>query len=395
MRVRYRRRVRGDERRRLPNPLTVGTASMRRQRSAVVAIAVSLTFAASAHAQQVIEIDYDAGRTIIDDEWRSMGSLVLAVDEARAILYMNDAEEPHGVMAFSMETGEWVRTIATPEGDGPHEFSQGRTGMTIAPGGGLYVAGLVRVVEFSSLGEPLATWRPVVPTSKHVCALGGQPAVPTQNGVVRRSDDIADERIGSRVTDGHAIIAATVDEARTAGDLLWSSRIACTADRAFVVMSYDVGPDTVFAYSRRGEEAGVPVPTVFTDRGAGCVKRTRSMYGAVIREEPCPGWNEDLYPSLDRLDNLVLASRDHRTPGAVIDPRTGCHTVLRAPRADAAYRFARIYCDSALVFTHDGRRETRGERTVLVVDPGATKVTLHPLRRISGDPCIGMLPTVN
>lgn len=119
------------------------------------------------------------------------------------------------------------------------------------------------------------------------------------------------------------------------------------------------------------------------------------MYGAVIREEPCPGWNEDLYPSLDRLDNLVLASREPQNPkGPSSTPEPGAMRCFAPHGRTPPTGFVRIYRDSALVFTHDGRRETRGERTVLVVDQGATKVTLHPLRRISGAPCIGMLLTV-
>ena len=66
-----------------------------------------------------------AGRTIIDDQWRSMGSVTLAVDHDRGILYVNDAEEPEGIMAFSLSTGERIRVLPAREGDGPHEFSQG------------------------------------------------------------------------------------------------------------------------------------------------------------------------------------------------------------------------------------------------------------------------------
>ena len=57
------------------------------------------------HAQQVLEIDLEAGRTVIDSEFRSMGRRVLAIDRDREILYVNDREEPHGIMAFSLENG--------------------------------------------------------------------------------------------------------------------------------------------------------------------------------------------------------------------------------------------------------------------------------------------------
>ena len=121
----------------------------------LLALAATLG-APAAHAQQVLEIDTVAGRIIIDDEWRAMETIQdLVLDRNRAIIYVNDAEEPEGVMAFSLETGEWLRTIRTPTGDGPFELSRGKTGMALAGGGGLYVSGYVRVLEFDSLGAPV------------------------------------------------------------------------------------------------------------------------------------------------------------------------------------------------------------------------------------------------
>ncbi len=88
-----------------------------------------------------------------------MGSVVLAVDHDRGILYVNDAEEPEGIMAFSLATGERIRVLPALEGDGPHEFSQRHSGMTMGPGGRLYVSGVLRVVEFDSTGVPVSSWR--------------------------------------------------------------------------------------------------------------------------------------------------------------------------------------------------------------------------------------------
>ena len=114
----------------------------------------------TAAAQQILEVDLSAGRTIIDDQWRSMGSIILAVDHDRGILYVNDAEEPEGIMAFSLATGERIRVLPAREGDGPHEFSQGHSGMTMGPAGRLYVSGLLRVIEFDSTGVPVSSWTP-------------------------------------------------------------------------------------------------------------------------------------------------------------------------------------------------------------------------------------------
>ena len=122
-----------------------------------VAVLAYLLTPAVGTGQQVLEIDYDAGRVIIDDEWRGLKSYFVAVDWDRNILYTADSEEPEGIMAFSLETGEWIRTISTPRGDGPHEFSGGRRGIAIAPRGGLYVSGHLRVIEYTAEGTHPST----------------------------------------------------------------------------------------------------------------------------------------------------------------------------------------------------------------------------------------------
>ncbi|MCY4571572.1 MAG: hypothetical protein OXF01_02120, partial [Gemmatimonadetes bacterium] len=102
----------------------------------------------------MLEIDTTVGRIIIDDEWRAIRTIGdMPLDRTRAILYANDDEEPEAVMAFSLETGEWIRTIPTPEGGGPRELERGMSGMTLGRDGRLYVAGYVRVLEFDPLGQ--------------------------------------------------------------------------------------------------------------------------------------------------------------------------------------------------------------------------------------------------
>ena len=221
--------------------------------------------APTAAAQQILEVDLSAGRTIIDDQWRSMGSIILAVDHDRGILYVNDAEEPEGIMAFSLSTGERIRVLPAREGDGPHEFSEGHSGMTMGPGGRLYVSGLLRVIEFDSTGVPVSSWTPRAPTSKLVCNLGGQPAIPAQNGVIRRGPGGADEGIGPNVVNSHVLMARDREESSAISDRIWSARIACTDDAAYVAMNYLAGPDTVFVCHRNGEEGRLPVPTEFTE----------------------------------------------------------------------------------------------------------------------------------
>ena len=358
--------------------------------------------APAATAQQVIEIDLGAGRTIIDEQWRSMGSRVLALDRDRGILYVNDDEEPEGIMAFSLATGERIRTMLARRGDGPFEFSQGHTGMAVAPAGGLYVSGLLRVVEYDVNGDAVNSWRPRVPTSLLVCSFGGAPAVAAQYGVVRRGADGQDEGFGASVVMGTGIVAQTREQGLAMGDLLWDSRIACTDEAAYVVMSHGEGPDSVFVYRRDGGDGSLAVPTDFTEDLPECFQwgqfgsSATTPTGPTTPRVPCPTWNQNLYPSVDEQGNIALMGYHREIAGALVDPDTGCYAVLRKPNRDRAADVARIYQDSALVFTLDtGEGTVGGQATTIMYSGSASRVSLHPLRRASGEPCPGMLPSVN
>ena len=343
-----------------------------------------------AEAQQVVEVDFEAGRTIIDDEWRSMFHHDLAVDWARNILYVRDDEEPEGIMAFSLETGEWIRTIPTPTGDGPQELTHGFRDVAIARGGGVYVSGLLRVIEFDALGVFVRSWTPEAPTREGVCDFAGSPAVPTQGGVVRRGSD-GDESVGPVLANGRALKAATVDDGVSISRRLMSSRIACSEDVAYVVSSYDTGPDSVFTYRRGDEEGRIAVPTDFIEED--CV-RAATVNGVTLRRE-CPVWSERLRPSFDDLGNLVLFGNDKTVQGAIINPETGCYAMVRTP-SNRIHRVARIHADSALVFRPDTGREYiegLGEMEVTYGN-SATGLMMSPLRRVSGEPCSGMLSSV-
>ena len=56
---------------------------------------------------------------------------------------------------------------------------------------------------------------------------------------------------------------------------------------------------------------------------------------------------------------------------------------------------AGIHRDSAVVAYSYREDSVEGGRPVYDYFAYANKVVLHPLRRVSGEPCSGMLPTVN
>ena len=359
-------------------------------------LAVGMAFAApAAGAQQIVEIDLEAGRTIIDDEWRSMYSGLIAVDWDRDILYVEDDEEPEGIMTFSLETGEWIRTIPTPEGDGPWEFPQGARGMDIAPRGGLYVSGFIRVIEYDPDGTAIDSWRPEPPASGRVCNFDGAPAVPTFRGLVRRGPDGTSEGVGP--TQAANLVNPVSRERLRRPEAQWTTatRVVCTDDAAYVVMTYDEGPDSVVVYHRSGEVGRLPVPAEGAIEGECMMGETRSSSGRVVQPaRPCPHWSLRAQPSLDDLGNLVLFGMDTRTNGAIIDPDTGCYALVRAT-GDRRFSPERIHADSALVFRHAVTMTTEQGRTVQTIHANSTNgVSLHPLRRVSGEPCPGMLPSL-
>ena len=343
----------------------------------------------SADAQQVLEINYSAGRTVIDDEWRAI-RYQSAIDHGRGILYVRDYEEPEGVMAFSLETGEWLRTIRAATGGGPLELPHGISGLSVAPDGRLYIAGKTRVIEFDPDGVHLSTWTPHAPPRFGlVCDLGGQPAVPTVGGVVRRGDDGADQPVGPRVAQiGLDPEDGAVDESMSdeISRLLMTARMGCTPEAAFVATEYDDHTDSIAIYYRESNREGrLPIP-------ADLAREQRQTVGPRV--------------ATDGRGNLVLIGvsvilqdrsqgRGVSLMGAVVDPWTGCHAIVRNPEPYMrAQSFRGIYRDSAVVALRYHEETRENGRRVVTFHQYANKVTLYPLRRISGDPCPGMLPSV-
>ena len=283
----------------------------------------------------------------------------IAVDWTENALYVTDAEEPDGIMVFSLVTGEWLRTIATPRGEGPNEFPYRRRQMAVSPTGGLYVSAYLSVVEFDRVGTPVGSWGPDSPPTTSVCNLGGAPAVPSQGGVVRRGPD-GNEGIGSIRADGQFASAGPNESAEVLTMQIMRARLACTNDRAYVVLSYDVGPDSVFVYHRDGTESRVMLP---------------AEGGDSFRH---------LSPSLDTRGNLSLFGLGSRYHGVIMDLKTGCHTLVRN-RTKLHYVPMRVKGDSVLVFHSHVNDDVVDGRVVHSYRSTAKGVSVRPLRRVTGE----------
>lgn len=347
------------------------------------ALLLTVLAASPAGAQQIVEVDYEAGRTILDSEWRSMRMAPVVVDWDRARFYVRDAEEPDGIMVFSLESGDHLHTIPTPRGDGPFEFSQGIRSMALTGDGGLHVAGLVRVVTYDANYEPVSTWTPQAHPRSGVCDLGDKPAVPVRGGVLRHES----ETLGRDAVTGDKLgIVRSEGELVAIGLQLSSSRLVCTEDRAFTVITYRDAmsetltrsqvPDSIFVHHLDGGTDRLFLPDEYTEDWD-CRK------GGTV----CPPWSARLRPSFDGHRNLVLLGTDLRIGGAIVNPDTGCYALIRKDTEKFSDRHlipVAVRGDSILVFGQD-----RNSSTVFM--GSAVKASVHPLRRVSGEPCPGML----
>lgn len=384
--------------------MTTGTPMARTLSRAALAVVLPLMatcwaiWGGTASAQQVLEIDYTAGRTIIDDPWRAIRGGT-AIDHERGVLYVLDAEEPEGVMAFSLESGEWIRTIMAPVGDGPQELPEGIEAMSVAPDGRLYVSGPVRILEFDAQGGYLSQWTPnLTPRFRGaVCDLRGQPAVPTRNGVVRRGEDGRGEAIGENVM----VVSGDPDDWETTDefvDEVWrvqNARIQCTPNAAYVATQYG-GMST---YREVSEGVAKPDSLAVFYYASNREGRLLIPHGFAADQAQTVG------PLLgtDKRGHLVLLGVSLPTllrqeggfwdMGAVIDPESGCHAMIRNPEKNMLQpQLKGIYQDSAVVSYRYREETTENGQRVITDHSYANKVSLHPLRRVSGEPCAGMLP---
>lgn len=329
-------------------------------------------------AQEAFRIDHERGRIVIDDSLRAIDPYWYAIDHDRGILYVNDSEEPNGVMAFSLATGERLRSIAVPQGEGPGELT-GFGGVVLAPGGGLYVWSYPRAVRFDSLGVVVGDWRPELARYwRDLCVFGGQPSVPTAGGLVRRGADGRDEGIGLDLSDrGTLRIETAAEAASVIGDLL-DTRLACTESLAFLLPTRAGRPDSVLVYSRDGFEGGLAVPSELIGDSGGSISERLDLLAD------------------DGRGNLVLLGSDFgRVPGAVMDPESGCHALVRNSALPPFRQFVGVYADSALVFHWNYEEDIRGGETFIQVWDNVNRVSLHPLESLGGgEACPEVLPSV-
>jgi len=339
-----------------------------------LAVALVLWSATGTAAQHRLEIDHLSGREVINQADYGFGHFV-EIDHARKLLYVFEAGDPLAALAISLDDGALVGKYGGAEGEGPGEL---KFAGALAPASdGVYTTDGAHVNHWDSSGDLVSTWRPNAPGVMDVCALGGQPAVPLPGGALVRSTD------GSGVILGRGRAGSTLSldipvndraSVREAISTFASSKIVCMGNVAYVLTDLQV-----HGHSAGGVTTEVPMPPELVERARRRMDAARG--GARIR--PFTMFH-------DGKGNLVVSMWRSRLAGAIIDPETGCHSIVMdsQPPVRHEIRFAGMYQDSAVVLVNaPATRVIEGKPTPVFVAGQYSIIALRPLRHVSGDPC--------
>lgn len=338
-----------------------------------------------------LEIVPDKGRVLLGGiEW-GFSEEVMAVDHVERLIYVSDLSDPFAAFAVSLEDGSVRGTYGAGEGDGPGELRRSLAAVAAAPRGVLVTDG-GRVNHWDASGDLVSTWRPyemAIPggaaTHFAICSFRGRPAMPTVTGVLLRSPEGEESPFGER------------SPGPGGGDLefmrdLMSADIACTENVAYVWMG-----NRLTAHAADGTTTDIQIPAPFEEEVDRRSQRSRSRSRSV---SPSGSSLMIVFGSAPRLSTdgngrLVLSQKPrygHELVGALIDPHTDCSSLI-LDRGDRVLErvFMGVYADSAIVYQRHTRSRQVGGRTVEGVEDRAYQISLHPLRRIDGEPCLTRL----
>ena len=347
-----------------------------------VALALCLAGSADVQAQERLRIDHEAGREIVNDWTRAFLGHVFDIDHEAGLVYTVDFADPLSVTVFSLIDGTLVGTFGGGEGAGPGEFQT--LDALAGADGGVLMADHLRVDRRDRDGILVWSWLPgsEVPD---VCAFQEEVAIPTRGGgTVARTTEGGALPLGNP----DATRPVSADDYDTAVRLdgeFMSSNIACIGDVAYVQAG-----NTLSGHTLDGRTFAVPIPGEFQE-------------AARRRREPAPSgdrgyanWYGDL--SHDGAGRLVLTMvhwrlGDIEAVGAVIEPRSGCYSLVVEPGGAKMFRqFMGVYRDSAVVYYRGQSVRTMRGREMTVIDPEAFMIALRPLRPAGGTPCEGAGP---
>ncbi len=323
-------------------------------------------------AQQRLEIDHASGRTVVNNREYAFRE-ISSIDHQAGLIYVVDASEPLAAMAFSLDDGTLLGTLGGRQGEGPGELRDLVDLAAIA--GGVMLADHTRVIRWDLDGSLADVWTPNGPPIPSLCSLENAPAVPVPGGVIRRMGEGPDLVLGSGRL-GTTITGTDLESARAAAFRFAVSKITCIGDVAYVL------DERLSAISINGTVLELPIPTEMEERS----KRAREA-----ARNQAPSRLLDPYSGIygDGKGNLLITRWASSLAGALVDPGTGCYSLLVDTQPlRSSRRLVGIYQDSAVVLESPTDIQTiNGKPRTVVYADEASVIALRPLRLVEGDPC--------
>ena len=328
-------------------------------------------------AQQILEVDTNAGRQVVGGEEYSFAHAV--VDYDRRLVLASEAADPLAVTAYSLDDGSVRHVLGGGRGDGPGELMY-LAAIAVGPEG-VFAAGRHRVLYWSWSGVLLHQWTPTAPNTRELCALNGRPAVALQEGVALRSDDGETVAIGgeARTSLNLGAFRSLSEVSESAVDAVidryYTVQLACADSLAYVLTGM---VHSLVEYQQGAEPRTIAMPPELVE-------------AAGQKRESISGNNP--YSNLFLADDgrlVVTTINTPRVAGALLDRATGCWALLKENPWTDFVRYVGMFGDS--VVTTERSREpmetrTMGGRRVPVFSSDKTHIFVRPVRAVAGEPC--------
>ena len=300
-------------------------------------------------AQQILEVDTNAGRQVAGGEEYSFDHAV--VDYDRRLVLASEAGDPLAVTAYSLDDDSVRHVLGGGRGDGPGELMY-LAAIAVGPEG-VFAAGRHRVLYWSWSGVLRHQWTPTAPNTRRLCALDGRPAVALQEGVALRGDDGETVAIGgeARTSLNLGAFRSLSEVSESAVDAVvdryYTVQLACADSLAYVLTGM---VHSLVKYQQGAEPRTIAMPPELVEA---------ARWRMEVDE-----WKNTGYSSLFLAADgrLVVTTNNTRVAGALLDRATGCWTLLKENPLTSFVRYVGMFGDS--VVTAERSREPMETRTM-------------------------------
>ncbi len=337
---------------------------------------VALVAGAPTAAQQILEVDTNAGRQVVGGEEYSFDHAV--VDYDRRLVLASEAADPLAVTAYSLDDGSVQHVLGGGRaGDGPGELMS-LTAIAVGPEG-VFAAGRHRVLYWSWSGVLLHQWTPTAPNTRRLCALNGRPAVALQEGVALR-DDGETVAIG-----GEARTSLDVGAFRSQSEVSQSAirdvmnryftvELACADSSAYVLTGM---VHSLVEYQQGAEPRAIEMPPELVEA---------ARWRMEVDEWRNTGYS-NLFLAAD--GRLVVTTNNTRVTGALLDRATGCWTLLKENPLTSFASYVGMVGDSVVTTerSQEPMERTVNGRRVPVFSGDNAHIFVRPVRAVAGEPC--------